>query len=107
MRHCTSPKSGSDAAVHGISDFFERNDCESVLLIDAENAFNLVNRKAALHNTAVIFPENSTFTTNFYQENSLYFFVVENIIERKIITKRCCSIGNVFLWYPLSLFFIH
>ena len=46
---------------------------EAVLLIDAKNAFNSVNRKVFLHNIKVIWPSLSTFVQNCYQFPSRLF----------------------------------
>ena len=46
---------------------YEDPDTEAVLLIDASNAFNALNRKVALHNIRYICPEFATFITNLYQ----------------------------------------
>ena len=45
---------GCEAAVHAMRSIFHDNDTEAVLLIDATNAFNSINRKAALHNISVL-----------------------------------------------------
>ena len=44
-------------------DIFTADDTEAVLLIDAENAFNAINRKVMLHN---ITPIISTYNSNCY-----------------------------------------
>ena len=38
-------KSGSEAAIHTMKMMYERDDSDAVLLVDAENAFNSLNRK--------------------------------------------------------------
>ena len=46
---------------------FDSDETEAVLLIDASNAFNALNRKAALHNIEYTCPEFATFARNLYQ----------------------------------------
>ena len=41
---------GTEAAIHAMRQVFEEDDTEAVILVDAINAFNLLNRQAALHN---------------------------------------------------------
>ena len=46
-------KSGSEAAVHAINSMFSADETDAVLLIDATNAFNTLNRAAALRNISI------------------------------------------------------
>ena len=46
---------------------YENADTDSVLLVDARNAFNSINRAAALRNIRWICPEISTILTNIYR----------------------------------------
>jgi len=46
--------------------FFESDDTDAVLLVDASNTFNLVNHQAALHNISVLCPSLSTILKNTY-----------------------------------------
>ena len=41
---------GDEAVVHAMHDIFSEGNTEAVLLIDAENAFNSINREVMLHN---------------------------------------------------------
>ena len=45
-------------------EIFKAQGTEAVLLIDATNTFNTVNRKALLHNVKVICPAISTYVNN-------------------------------------------
>ena len=47
---CVGQKSGCKAAVHALDDIFDEDSTDGVLLVDASNAFNCLNRKAALVN---------------------------------------------------------
>ena len=46
---------------------FEDEDTEAILLVDAENAFNKLNRKAALHNIQQLCPKFHRYLENTYQ----------------------------------------
>ena len=66
LQLCAGQEAGSEAAIHAMSDMYENNDTEAVLLVDAENPFNSINRKVLLHNTEYICPELATFIYNCY-----------------------------------------
>ena len=57
---------GSEAAIHAMHDVFNDDKMEGILLIDAENAFNSVNRKVMLHNLKFICPVIATYISNCY-----------------------------------------
>ncbi|EDO48836.1 predicted protein [Nematostella vectensis] len=50
LQLCAGQNSGSEAAIHGMRTIFEADDTDAVILIDASNAFNALNRATALHN---------------------------------------------------------
>jgi hypothetical protein len=47
---CAGVQSGIEAAIHAMARTFRNEECEAVILVDADNAFNRLNRKVALHN---------------------------------------------------------
>ena len=46
---CAGQIAGVEAAVHAVQESFQQDATEAVLLVDASNAFNSLNRDAALH----------------------------------------------------------
>ena len=50
LQTCTGVEAGIEAAIHAMQKTFSEDWCEAVLLVDADNAFNRLNRKVALHN---------------------------------------------------------
>ena len=72
---CAGHKSGSEAAIHAMWEIFEHDNSDAVLLVDASNAFNSLNRAAALHNIRVLCPSIATYTINTYREPSRLFIV--------------------------------
>ena len=54
LQLCASQDAGAEAAIHAMHDIFKNNESEAVLLIDAENTFNSINRKAMIHNISII-----------------------------------------------------
>ena len=61
---CAGQISGVEAAVHAVHDSFNSDSCQAALLIDATNAFNCLNREAALHNIQHLCPSFSTILIN-------------------------------------------
>ena len=53
LQVCAGLRSESEAAVHAMHSIFEEEETDAVLLIDASNAFNTLNRAAALHKGSV------------------------------------------------------
>ena len=66
LQTCAGHDAGSEAAIHAMRDIFEDSNTHAALLVDATNAFNLVNRQAALHNISVLCPSFSTILRNTY-----------------------------------------
>ena len=57
---------GAEAAINSTRQIFDQKDIDGVILVDASDAFNSLNRNAALHNIRFIFPEFSTALINTY-----------------------------------------
>ena len=70
---------GVEAIVHAMHDIFSEENTEAVLLIDAENAFNSINRKVILHEIKFLCPLISTYTSNCYAAPAR-LFISSNII---------------------------
>ena len=72
---CAGHKSGSEAAIHAMREIFEHDNSDAVLLVDASNAFNALNRAAALHDIRVLCPSIATYAISTYREPSRFFIV--------------------------------
>ena len=70
LQTCSGTESGIEAAIHGMKAIFEDEDCEAVLLIDAKNAFNCINRKVALNNIRELCPPFHRFLQKCYQNSA-------------------------------------
>jgi len=81
LQTCAGHAAGSEAAVHAMREMFESDECEAALLVDATNAFNCVNRQAALHNISVLCPSFSTILHNTYGAPVRLFVVGEGEIH--------------------------
>ena len=63
LQLCTGQEAGCEAATHAMHRIFESNETEEILMVDAENGFNLINRKALLHNIEYFCPIIQRFST--------------------------------------------
>ena len=73
LQVCAGHKSGSEAAIHAVCSIFGANETHAVLLIDASNAFNALNRAAALHYIRVLSPAMATYVINTYRQPARLF----------------------------------
>ena len=70
---CAGLPGGVEAAVHAAREIFESQDTEALILVDADNAFNSLNREAALMNIRVVCPELAPYVINSYREPARLF----------------------------------
>ena len=64
---------GIEAAIHVVGTAFKRDSTEAMLLVDATNAFNSLNRKVALKNIQHVCPTYFRFLNNCYQTPTKLF----------------------------------
>ena len=67
LQTCAGHLSGCEAAVHAMHQVFVDDDAEGVILVDATNAFNCLNRQTALLNIKHLCPTLSKVLTNTYR----------------------------------------
>ncbi|XP_066921132.1 uncharacterized protein [Clytia hemisphaerica] len=68
-------QSGSEAAIHAMRKMYSNENTDAVILVDAANAFNNLNRGVLLHNIKYICPEIATYTTNCYTNPARLFVI--------------------------------
>ena len=73
LQVCAGHKSVSETAIHAMRNIFEADETDAALLIDASNAFNALNRAAALHNIRVLCPTLATYVINTYRQPARLF----------------------------------
>ena len=66
LQTATGLKAGAEATIHSVRLIFEDSSTEAVILVDANNTFNSINRKVALHNIQVTCPSFSKILINTY-----------------------------------------
>ena len=84
---CAGQIAGAESAVHAVRECFQLEGTEAVLLVDASNAFNSLNRNVALHNIQFECPAISTFLINTYREPSELFIDGEVIYSQEGTTQ--------------------
>ena len=73
LQKCSGLPAGIEAAVHAMQNMHEEESTEGILLVDASNAFNNLNRQAALHNVQRLCPLLATTLANCYQSPARLF----------------------------------
>ena len=73
LQKCSGFPAGLEAAVHAMQDIYDEESTEGILFVDAKNAFNSMNREAALHNVQFLCPDLAMSIRNCYQAPSKLF----------------------------------
>jgi len=84
---CAGQLSGVEAAVHAVRKVFEDENTEAVLLVDASNAFNSLNRVVALHNIRQVCPPLATILINTYRSPASLLVSGEIILSEEGTTQ--------------------
>ena len=70
LQSCAGLESGIEASIHAVKKAWDNPNTEAVLLVDADNAFNRLNRKAAIHNVRQLCPPLHRYLNNTYQKSA-------------------------------------
>ena len=73
LQLCAGQIAGTEAAVHAVRSSFDSENCEALLLVDASNAFNSLNRQTALRNIRKQCPPLATVLINSYRAETDLF----------------------------------
>ena len=92
LQACAGHKGGVEAAVHAMKKLFSDSETEAVLLVDASNAFNSMNRGTALHNMQILCPEIATYLINTYRTPPSMYVANSNGV--KILSEEGCTQGD-------------
>ena len=94
-------KSGNEAAIHAMHNIFESDETDAALLIDASNAFNSLNRAAALYNVRVLCLVIHTFAINTYKAPAPLIVIG----EKELLSSEGTTQGDPFAMslYAISL----
>ena len=71
------------AAVHAVQSSFLRDATKGVLLVDASNAFNPLNRKVTLHNIHQICPAFAPILINSYRSAAALYIAGDMLLSKE------------------------
>jgi len=81
LQLCAGHPVGVEAAIHAMRDFLNDDSSDGILLIDADNAFNRVNRSVALWNVQFTCPAMKHVLINFYRSPTRIFMNGDGYFE--------------------------
>ena len=84
-----------------MKDIFEEEETDGLLLVDASNAFNSLNREALLHNIKYICPPMAQYVNNCYGKPSRLF--IKEVKKHHLPKERPKAIHLLFLFMQLEL----
>ena len=73
LQMCVGQEGGCEAGVHAMHSIFSEEETHGIIQVDANNAFNTINRKVFMYNIRIICPEIAIFVVNCYQEPARLF----------------------------------
>ena len=83
LQLCAGQCAGCEAAVHAMREIFAHKDIEGILLVDASNAFNSLNRHATFLNMFHLCPPLATILTNIYRSTSHLFIDGSSLLSQE------------------------
>jgi hypothetical protein len=95
LQTCTGLRAGIEAAIHAMRKKYENENTEAILLVDAENAFNNLNREAALLNIKQLCPPFYRYLQNTYQQPAKLIIAGEQKSHEIIYSDEGCTQGDV------------
>lgn len=87
LQVCTGQLSGCEAAVHAMHQVFQSPSTEGMILVDACNAFNSMNRETALQNILHLCPPLAKTLINTYQDNVQLFIDGDTLLLQEGTTQ--------------------
>ena len=87
LQVCAGHLSGCEAAVHSMHRVFQSSISEGVILVDACNAFNSLNRETALRNIQHLSPPLAKILINTYRDNIQLFIDGDTLLSQEGTTQ--------------------
>ena len=88
LQLCAGQDAGCEVAIHAMTQIFADEDTKALILVDASNAFNCLNRQVTLCNCKTVCPAMSTILTNTYRHNSQLFVDGQCILSKEGTTQE-------------------
>ena len=98
---CAGHPAGCEAAIHALRSVLAALDTDAVMLVDADNAFNRLNRAVALHNIQFTCPPLATIVINFYRTSSRLFVTGGMELSSEEGTTQGCPLSMAL--YAISI----
>ena len=95
LQLCARHPVGVESAIHAMRSFISDDDSYGILLIDADNAFNRINRSAALWNIQYTCPSMKHITINNYCNDNIKD--IYDRVEGKITKGAALLVSNLDL----------
>ena len=92
----TGLEGGAEAAIHSMKKIFEEEGTDAIILVDAANAFNRLNRQAALHNMQYLCPPFAMVLINTYRLPARLFLSGGNEISSEEGTTQGDALAMAF-----------
>ncbi len=105
LQTCAGLPSEIEAAVHAMDDLYEEEETECILLVDADNAFNRLNRSVVLKNINITCPIMAQYLQNIYGGPSkmyigdTYILSQEGATQGDVIAMLMYGLGTTPLIY--------
>ena len=93
LQTCTGIKSGIEATIHASREIWNDPSTECLLQVHADNAFNRLNRKVALHNISEVCPALQRYLHNHYQKAAKLTFSDESN-QASLNSEEGCTQGD-------------
>ena len=87
MQLCLGQKCGIEHAIYSLRHSFDDPENEAILLIDAKNAFNVLNRRTALENVKAFCPSLHVALQNSYSHPSHLYIGKSTILSQEATTQ--------------------
>ena len=97
LQTCGGLEGGVESSVHAVRQMYMDPDTDCVMLVDAANAFNCLNRSSALQNTAVLCPSIHQYLKNIYGAPSdLIVSGTKEILKSREGSTQGCNLAQPF-----------
>ena len=99
----TGLQSVAEAAMHSMKEIFDDELTDAVILVDASNTFNSLNRNAALHNIQILCPQFSAILMNIYRLSvRMIVFGSKDIVPNEGATQGD-NLVSLCSWYSYTI----